>query len=340
MRVGIANEETWSFLHEIYTELQEHHQVSLFERRQLRLPVFETRVNRRLFRADLNAFVRANDVVFFEWASELLATATHLPKQCGIVTRLHRYEMYQWVDRINWDAVDKIILVSQAKKREFLERFPGQASKVSVIYEAVDPDKFQPRQKSFGGNIGILCHLTPRKRVYELILAFSELLPQQPDLHLHIGGGAHVAYGDYYDALQGLVRQLKLQDYVTFYGDVQETREWYQEIDIFISNSYSEGLQVAPMEAMASGCYCLSHFWHGADELLPEQYLYFTDRQLQEKICEYYHAPESVKQEEQARMRSIACEKFNIHRTKQQIRKEIEQVARQPASVDLLMQQA
>ena len=55
-------------------------------------------------------------MVFFEWASVLLANATHLQKQSGIVTRLHRYEMYHSVEWVNWEAVDKIILVSQAKK--------------------------------------------------------------------------------------------------------------------------------------------------------------------------------------------------------------------------------
>src|SRR5690606_18831809 len=101
MRLGIAIEETWDFLHEIHADLAAHHDVTLFRRRQVGLPVFNARLNRALFRRDLGAFLRANDVVFFEWASELLAAASHLPKKAGIVTRLHRYEMYRWADRVN-----------------------------------------------------------------------------------------------------------------------------------------------------------------------------------------------------------------------------------------------
>jgi glycosyltransferase involved in cell wall biosynthesis len=324
MQVGIAIEETWSFLHEIYEDLRTHHNVSLFQRRQTQLPVLQSRINRRLLKGDLRAFMRANDVVFFEWVSELLAEATHLPKSCAIVARLHRYEMYKWVDRINWAAVDRIILVSQAKKREFLARFPEQESKISVIYEAVDPDKFQPRQKSFGGNIGILCHLTPRKRVYELILAFSELLAERPDLRLHIGGGAHVSYADYAEALHYLVRRLGIEDKVIFYGNVTEPAKWYQNVDIFISNSYSEGLQVSPMEAMASGCYTLSHAWAGAEELLPEHYLYYTDSQLQAKILAYCNMREKDQVQQIQLMRQIACDKFNVHQVKVKIRQTIE----------------
>ncbi|MCB9107501.1 MAG: glycosyltransferase family 4 protein [Anaerolineales bacterium] len=332
MKVGILTEETWSFLNEIYEDLSKHHQTTSFKRTTVQSPVFETRLNRYLGRRDLTAFLEANDVAFFEWASRLLAVTTHMPKHCSIVTRLHRYEMYKWVDRVDWEAVDRIILVSQAKKQEFLSRFPDLASKIAVVYEAVDPDKYHPRPRKFQGDIGTLCHLTPRKRVYELILTFYELVQQRPDLHLHIGGGQHVNYGDYYYALHDLVKKLNLDDKVTFYGNVADTHEWYHKVDIFISNAYSEGLQVAPLEAMASGCYCLVHNWAGADEMLPDRYLYFTDRQLQEKILAYCDLSEIEKQREKEYLRSVVCKKFNIHHTKVQIREIIESVGNQKIS--------
>jgi glycosyltransferase involved in cell wall biosynthesis len=152
------------------------------------------------------------------------------------------------------------------------------------------------------------------------VLAFHELVITQPGFHLHIAGGPQTQHMDYYAALHDLVRELDLQDKVTFYGPVNEPWKWYKNIDIFISNSYSEGLQVAPMEAMASGCYCLSHRWDGAEELLPEAYLYYTDRQLLEKIITYCDASEHEKDLEKKHMRAIVSEKFNIHRIKEQIR--------------------
>lgn len=324
MRIGIAIEETWSFLHEIYEDLTTHHQVSLFQRRTVNSPVMHERINRRLFQHDLAKFMRDNDVVFFEWASALLAAATHMPKQCRIVTRLHRYEMNEWVYRINWDNVDKIILVSEAKRREFAEKFPAYVDKVEVVYEAVDPEKFSFQPRPFTGDIGILCHLTPRKRVYELILAFSEIISLGHSLHLHIGGGPHVKYRDYFDAMQDLVQKLQLQDSVTFHGHIEEPSDWYKNIDIIISNGYSEGLQVSPLEAMASGCFCLSHRWAGSEEMLPEKYLYYTDSQLQEKILTYCRLTETEKRQEREKLRSLIDRKFNVHKTKQEIRQIIE----------------
>lgn len=327
MRLGIAISEVdpWDFMNEIYADLRKQHDTSLFKRRDCTSPIFNARINNYLYLHDLKSFMRTNEVVFYEWASDLLMTATKLPKTCGIITRLHRYEMYQWVEHINWDVVDRIILVSRAKQNEFVAHFPGQAMKTVVIPEAVSLDKFKPNNKSFNGDIGILCHLTPRKRVYDLLMTFYELTKANNEFHLHIAGGPKPGFYDYHYSILNVVNELGMQDRVTFYGNVIDTNNWYQNIDVFVSNSYSEGLQVAPMEAMASECYCLSHHWTGAEELLPEENLYYSSQELIDKILCYAELPGSEKLHQKDRMRAIVAEKFNIEKTMLQIRQIIEE---------------
>jgi glycosyltransferase involved in cell wall biosynthesis len=320
MRVGVAIEDTWDFFHEIYADLQAHHTTSLFERPRLHLPVLNGRLSHALFRRSLHGFARNHDVIFFEWAGALLAAATQLPKQCGIVTRLHRFELYQWADAVNWDAVDHIVLVSKAKQAEFAARFPAQAGKITVIPEAVSLRRFTFQERPFNGDLGILCHMRPRKRVYELILAFYELLQDEPHLHLHIGGGKVAGLDEYTTALERLVARLGIQSKVTFYGHVERPEQWFKGIDVLISNSYSEGLQVSPLEAMASGCYCLSHRWEGAEEIFPEEALYFTDSELRRKVLAYCALPEA----ERSGLRHAARARVEAHcdvdKTKVQIR--------------------
>lgn len=328
MKIGIAIEETWSFLHEIYAELQAHHTVSLFKRRAVGLPMFNQRLNEWLFTRDLRVFLQQNDVVFFEWASGLLAAATHLPKTCAIVTRLHRYEMYQWVDKINWDNVDAIILVSEAKRVEFTARFPQQAHKIVVIPEAVSVEKFTFQPKTWRGDLGTMCHLRPRKRVYETILGFYELCQTRDDFHLHIGGGGAEGFHEYPIALYHLVEKLNLQEKVTFYGNVPDPENWYHKLDLFIANGYSEGLQVSPMEAMAAGTYCISHWWDGADELLPESHLYYTERQMGELILGYAALPEAEKQAKIAALRQRVENQFNMAAISTAVRQVIEAAGR------------
>jgi len=327
MRLGVAIQETWGFFNEIFADFQKRYDVNVFKSRTWQLPIFHDRVNQFLYRQDLKRFMENNDVVFFEWASELLVAASHSPKVSGIVTRLHRYEMYQWVNRVNWDAVDRIILVSRAKKEEFIARFPSQADKIVVSSPSTSLEKFILQPKTFNGDIGILCHLTPRKRVYDLILTFYELLQKKNDLHLHIAGGMDPAFEDYYYALQTVVSDLGLQKKITFYGNVADTWNWYHGIDIFISNSYSEGLQVAPMEAMASGCYCLAHHWRGADELLPDSNLFYTGDELKMLILQYCNMSDAEMIEKRAQMREIAQKRFDINQTIKTIEQSINEVA-------------
>lgn len=327
MKLGVAIEDTWDFFHDIYAEFQAHHDVSLFERSSYSLPVFNQRLNRWRFNRDLAAFLEKNDAVFFEWSSELLAAASRLPKTCAIISRLHRFEMYHWVDKINWQHVDKLIVVSQAKREEFIARFPDHAAVVEVITEAIDLGKFQFQPKPFNGNLGILCHLRPRKRVYEAILDFYELSRQRDGLHLHVGGGGAEGFHEYPIALKQLVNNLQLNDKVTFYGNVTDNKAWYENIDIFISNGYSEGWQVSLIEAMASGCYCLSHQWAGAAEYLPANNLYFTGNEFQQRVLAYYDLPEAKKQAQLACLRQITEENFDMAKTKVRMRELVEKVA-------------
>ena len=326
VKIGIAIEETWDFLHDVYADLRHYHQVNIFVRRTTNWPIFRERRNRALFQNDLSRFMRQNEVVFFEWASELLIAATQLPKTCGIVTRIHRYEMYKWMNQINWDKVDKIILVTNAKQKEFINRFPKQKNKTVVINESVSLEKFSFQPKPFGGDIGILCHLTPRKRVYELILDFYELIKKNKKFHLHIGGNPHSIYGDYMEAMRWVVKDLALESYVTFYGPVTDTRDWYHNIDIFISNSYSEGLQVALLEAMASGCFCLSHRWAGVDELLPQENLYYTGNELQKLILNFSEKSEGEKLALKKYMNQLVSTNCDAENISEQIRHVIEEV--------------
>jgi glycosyltransferase involved in cell wall biosynthesis len=194
-----------------------------------------------------------------------------------------------------------------------------------MIPEAVSVRRFQPVEKPFGGDIGILCHMRPRKRVYELVLAFYELDQRRPGFHLHIGGGRASGFGEYDDAVRQLVERLGLRDKVTFYGHVTKPEEWYPRVDVFISNGYSEGLQVSLLEAMAAGVHSLSHHWDGADELLPTENLYFTNTELVEQLLRHADKDEAARARDRNRMRGIVCDSFDVDVTKVAIRRVIEE---------------
>jgi glycosyltransferase involved in cell wall biosynthesis len=327
MKLGIfVGEEMWTFFREISEDLAVHYQTEIYKRKTYKTPLLYGRLNRWSYRKGIRDVLRRNDVCFFEWSSDLLMTASHMPKSCAIVTRLHSFELYEWAPQINWGAVDKIILVSKAMQDIFGELYPEHYQKSVVIYNGRSLDAFQPpAQRNNHYTLGMLCAITPIKRIYEVILALADLRDKGLNVYLHIAGEPRDDYR-YTAALKRLVDKLSLQENVSFDGFITDTPSWLQTIDIFISNSFWEGQQVALLEAMATGCYCLSHFWAGAEEMLPQENLYITGSELQQKIIDYYQFSDTERNRRSEHLRAMAIEKFDIEKTKILVRQVIEEV--------------
>jgi glycosyltransferase involved in cell wall biosynthesis len=253
--------------------------------------------------------------------------ASQKPKYCGIVTRLHSFELYEWAPKINWRTVDKIILVSGAMQQKFCNLYPDQAYKTVVINNGISFDKFSPTlPTSFNLRIGMLCNIHPIKRVYEMVLNLYEIKKLGLKVCLDIAGNPDIDKR-YTASIIRLAKELNLHDSVILEGYVADTTSWLQKIDIFISNSYWEGQQVALLEAMASGCYCLSHHWDGANELLPPNNLFYTSSELIEKILNYSNLSDNEKLMQKKTIHDIAYEKFDIRKTITQISQVIDEVS-------------
>jgi len=316
----------WMHFHDVFKELRESHQVSVFHQRRVPFQLMSERINRRLLDHDLSSFMRSNDVVFFEWSEHVFVRATNLPKSCRIITRLHLHELWDFAPYANWQNVDAVIFVSNTMERRFLEYFPNMAGRTRVVHNGVSLEKFSYSAHPFRRVIGTLGRIEPHKRIYDLIITLHDLRRQGYDLTLNIGGRCtEERYRRYDYEVHSLVDRLQLTDYVHFQGQVTDTPAWFKQVDIFVSNSCSEGLQVALLEAMASGCYCLSHLWGGASEVLPPENLYVTESELQERIKAYCVASSSQKDAECAKMRSIAEQCFDIDVQKMKIKQIIEE---------------
>lgn len=330
MKLGlIVDDNNWTFISDLFIDWQANYEVEVFSHRETNPSVSQSLVKKWRLRRSLKRFLERNDVVFFEWAGPLLIVGSQLSDETPIIVRLHSYELFPHAPHIRWESVDRIILVSQAMQQKFVDLFPEQAEKTRVVSCGKSLHKFQPSPREFEGNIGMLCDLIPLKRVYEVILTLHELRKKGNILNLHVGGEPRKGpdYERYCVSMHRAVEKLGLKDQVVFHGWVDDVVSWLQKIDIFISNSYWEGQHNSLLEAMGVGCYCISHFWDGAEEILPPEYLYVSDAELQQKIIEYCELPDEEKQHHQTKLRSIVREKFNIEQVKVRIREIIGEIA-------------
>ncbi len=327
--IFVGENENWTFFKEIFEDFAFHYQVNRFQRKTVRTPLLSRRINDRMYREGIHSVLKNSDVCFFEWASELLAAASHIPKIAPIVTRLHSFELADWAPRIHWDHVDKVIFVSEAIRRRFIDQYPAHAGKAVLVYNAISTEKFFPVPRQFDFSLGMLCTIAPIKRVYEAILVINELrdLGYSPTLHIAGGPANGNVQNRYYLAVHRLVEKLDLQQAVKFYGHVDKPAFWLQNIDIYLSNSYWEGMQTSLLEAMATGCYCLAHFWDGVEEALPPDNIYTSDTDLKQKLIFYSQLTEDERTKRKNQLVEIVCQKFNLANTKAMLREVIDSVS-------------
>ena len=304
------------FFQEIYDEMHKQFEIRTDFEPQVRLPgLGSTNSGPRSFlrKQKMKSLMSWSDISFFEWTSGYLIEATNLKKKYSkIVTRLHSFEIAYYADKVNWNKVDKIILVCEAMRKRFLKMFPEvPKDKTVVINNVVNLDKlkFIPNKK-FQSTLGTLAYISPEKRIYELVLAFAEIHKDMPELKFHIGGPSFEGVDRYYLAIEELIEKLDLMEYVIMDGEVKDINSWFKKIDIFINNSTWESFCLALHEAMACGSYPLVHKWNGAEEFVPEENIFVQNSELKNKVLEFYSWNEKKRRQYLSKFRKTLEDRF------------------------------
>ena len=178
-----------------------------------------------------------------------------VPVVCHFHHPAIRRDYYLWLVKL----ADKVIFPSQYTRAHSLRkaRLDGE-----VIYNGVDLTRYRPaaqRDPSLRSRLGIpsdavvigqVAALTPHKRPEFLVRSFARLLqPDSRPLHLVLIGKGPLA-----EPLGALVRELRLEKYVTLTGPVADVLPFYQHVfDINALVSREEGLGIAAIEGAACG---------------------------------------------------------------------------------------
>jgi glycosyltransferase involved in cell wall biosynthesis len=316
-KIGIVCND-WQFFRNKYEALKKLFDVRTFRQSQTNIPI--ERYQSFLYKKRLLRLMRWSELTFFEFANKPLVVASHLKKVSKIVVRLHRYEVFKWAGQIDWRNIDQIVFVCDAMRNRFLNKFPPMYNKTIVIYNDIDTEIFLPQKRKIYNAIGIAGEITPRKRVYELILIFYELTKIFPELSLRICGPSF--YDEvYYKLIKEIVDKLDLNKKVIFDGHLKtkfEMVNWYNKIDILICNSIHESFHYTSHEAMACECYTLSYIWDGAEEFFEEDQMYTTNSDLIDKIKGYYFLDTKTREQLTHRLRNKIIDKYD---SKKQVKK-------------------
>src|SRR6266550_1873619 len=124
-------------------------------------------------------------------------------------------------------------------------------SRIKVIFNGVDPEKFYPSKQESSGRprVSSVGLIYPLKGQLDLIDAAALLKPTFDNLEMRFYGTP--ADSEYFDSCLGKVAQFELDGCVTFAGSTKEPWKVYNDADVMAFPSISEAFPYAVLEAMS-----------------------------------------------------------------------------------------
>jgi len=159
--------------------------------------------------------------------------------------------------RLLYRRADQVVCVSQGIKNKLEQELPAIADKLVVLYNGYDCyNILQKAQEAAtfatsptnGPRLITVGTLRPEKGYWHLIKAVFLLKKKYPDIHLSIVGEDYQQNGV---NLSRLVKDLNLEEQVTFEGYHKNPYSFVRESDVYILSSVREGFPNALVEAMA-----------------------------------------------------------------------------------------
>jgi glycosyltransferase involved in cell wall biosynthesis len=191
--------------------------------------------------AFIPAFSGFHPLVSMSWGTDLLMES-------------NRNAWWYWVTKFTLHRTD-VMVGDCLSVQEKAEQFGFPRDKIFIFPWGINLKKYKPGHKRKGKNkeFTILCTRNWEKRygVDVVVKAFGYALPHMPDSRLIlIGGGSQAS------ALKEVVRQTNCEKQVLFLGRVEYDNmpKYYQEADLYVSASHSDGSSVSMMEALGCGC--------------------------------------------------------------------------------------
>lgn len=166
-----------------------------------------------------------------------------------------------WLIRRGFKKVRKFIAISNRQKM-VLVKAGVKNSKIELIHNGIPANESVICSPIFNGKrsltISVVGYISENKNQLLAVLSVHELIKRGYDVQLFIYGSA-VADSDkiYKKKLMREIKTLDLQDKIIFKGFEYDHTQIYQNTDIVVSTSLSEGFGRTIAEAMAFGLPCI-----------------------------------------------------------------------------------
>jgi glycosyltransferase involved in cell wall biosynthesis len=167
-------------------------------------------------------------------------------------------KFHKWI----YERLTLALAISRVIKKNLMETCPLEESKIKLMYDGIDLEKFDPDKVTgrkvreefvIGENdivIGMLARLSPGKGHEEFLAAAEKLNLKYNNLKYLIVGEASRGENHYADSIKLLAEDYNISN-VIFTGYRSDTPQVIAAMDIFVFPSHGEAFGIALTEAMA-----------------------------------------------------------------------------------------
>jgi glycosyltransferase involved in cell wall biosynthesis len=188
----------------------------------------------------------------------------------GSIVSLRKRKVIRTLDR--WTArfgCNRMIAVSEYVRQSSHHQLDFPLDRIELLYNPIDTEDFDCRanrtRKDLLNELGLptdsfillnVGRLTAQKGLLYAIRALPKILKQYPNVHLLAVGESNDAF--WVSQLKNEVRATQTEQNVHWLGARRDVRDLLRACDVFVFPSLHEGLGIALIEAMASGCACVA----------------------------------------------------------------------------------
>ena len=189
----------------------------------------------------------------------------------------------KWLSRKVARSADRVVAVSNAVKNHLLDTQPGAASKLSVIYNCIDPARFAggtctPKRETIAAAnsdapvvVGMIGRVGTWKGQELLLQAARTVCGVIPHAHFVFAGGVLEGNFAALDRLRSVARSYGIADRVTIQEYCADTPALLSTFDVFVQPSLRpDPLPTTILEAMASALPVVATRHGGAPEMVTD----------------------------------------------------------------------
>jgi len=236
-----------------------------------------------------------------------------------------RKKVYSFFDRYSLSYAHRVVTVTRAVADDLISNQGIKPSKVSVIYNGVDLNKFGSNfididaiktelgLKRDYSVVGMVAQLVDFKGYPFFLKAASLVLKNNPKVYFLV-----VGKGPLQNELKNQAERLGIQNNVVFVGFCKDITKILSIMDIFTLSSLREGLPISMIEAMAAGKPVVATHVGGVPELVRDGVTGFIvlprdSEALAEKIIELLNNKDKA-EKMGTTGRKFVREKFSLER--------------------------